>query len=267
LSIVVLPLVILSAGSGNLSVALSRPPWLTSLVAELAAIPAAMGLAAVIEFARRGRGTPFPYDPPEELVTTGPYAYVRNPMQLSMTLLMFLTGVLLGSPLVMAAALVAAIFSAGFAAWQEGGDLELRYGERWLDYRRRVRSWIPRWKPRFDAEDPSMVLYYATTCVACNEVGGWISRRSPSSVELRAAENAPVELRRLTADFGVGRPRDQGVVAFADAIERVNLGWALMAWVIRVPVVAQVVQLAADALGAGPRTIARAGPTTPDSLQ
>src|SRR5262249_22084966 len=40
-----------------------------------------IGLAAVHEFARIGRGTPIPFDPPQCVVTTGPYAYVANPMQ------------------------------------------------------------------------------------------------------------------------------------------------------------------------------------------
>ncbi len=35
-------------------------------------IPMALGLSAVLEFARRGGGTPFPWDPPKRLVTSGP---------------------------------------------------------------------------------------------------------------------------------------------------------------------------------------------------
>ena len=31
-------------------------------------------------FSRRGRGTPFPLDAPRELVTTGPFALIRNPI-------------------------------------------------------------------------------------------------------------------------------------------------------------------------------------------
>ena len=32
------------------------------------------------DFTFKGRGTPLPLDPPKELVATGPYRYVRNPI-------------------------------------------------------------------------------------------------------------------------------------------------------------------------------------------
>lgn len=37
-------------------------------------------LCAIVEFARQGRGTLSPVDPPTRLVIAGPYRYVRNPM-------------------------------------------------------------------------------------------------------------------------------------------------------------------------------------------
>ncbi len=41
--------------------------------------------ACIWEFARRGRGTLAPVDPPRELVVHGLYRYVRNPMYLSVS--------------------------------------------------------------------------------------------------------------------------------------------------------------------------------------
>ena len=43
--------------------------------------------ACIIEFARSGRGTLSPVDPPRHLVVRGLYRYVRNPMYLSVTTL------------------------------------------------------------------------------------------------------------------------------------------------------------------------------------
>src|SRR4029453_14510020 len=43
--------------------------------------------ACIFEFARTGRGTLSPLDPPRRLVVRGLYRYVRNPMYLSVTLI------------------------------------------------------------------------------------------------------------------------------------------------------------------------------------
>ena len=56
-----------------------------------------MGLSALQEFALRGKGTPFPLDPPLKLVTTGPYAYVSNPMQTAQILLYCSLAMFLGN--------------------------------------------------------------------------------------------------------------------------------------------------------------------------
>ena len=41
---------------------------------------AAVLLACIVDFARKGRGTLAPVDPPRKLVAVGLYRYVRNPM-------------------------------------------------------------------------------------------------------------------------------------------------------------------------------------------
>src|SRR5262245_9462629 len=40
-----------------------------------------------IDFIRRGRGTPAPYDPPRRLVIAGLYRYVRNPQYIGVVLI------------------------------------------------------------------------------------------------------------------------------------------------------------------------------------
>jgi len=50
---------------------LERPMWMIGIGLQLMALPAILGLTAVHEFAARGDGTPFPYDPPRRLVTSG----------------------------------------------------------------------------------------------------------------------------------------------------------------------------------------------------
>ena len=64
---------------------------------------AAIGCGVVLlgtciwEFARRGRGTLAPVDPPTELVVQGLYRYVRNPMYLSVTIIVLGEALLVGS--------------------------------------------------------------------------------------------------------------------------------------------------------------------------
>ena len=55
-----------------------RPSGVIALAAGIA------GLAWCLrDFALVGRGTPAPFDPPQQLVATGLYRWVRNPMYLS----------------------------------------------------------------------------------------------------------------------------------------------------------------------------------------
>ena len=70
-------------GLRDVQVSLSDPVQLLGLLLTGAG---ALWLAACIaEFARSGRGTLSPLDPPRHLVVRGLYRYVRNPMYLSVT--------------------------------------------------------------------------------------------------------------------------------------------------------------------------------------
>jgi hypothetical protein len=51
-----------------------------------------------------------------------------------------------------------------------------------------------------------------------------------------------------------------GLEAIARALEHVHLGWAMIAFVIRLPGIGAVLQLLADASGAEPRAIRNAVP-------
>jgi protein-S-isoprenylcysteine O-methyltransferase Ste14 len=138
----VLPTVVFAVVGGGWGPLLARAPWQLALAGLVLAPVAAVALRAVREFAAHG-GTPLPLDPPERLVTTGPYAHVANPMQLTCAVLLAGWGVLLASPAMVAAAGMAAAFSAGVAAWHEDAELDRRFGAEWRHYRRHVRLWLP----------------------------------------------------------------------------------------------------------------------------
>ncbi|GII32768.1 methyltransferase family protein [Planotetraspora mira] len=236
-----------------------QPAWVIGLFAQLLAAPMTLGLAAVREFAWAG-GTPVPYDPPRRLATGGPYAYVRNPMQVSMAASFLLLGALDVSFL--AAAVVAVAYGAGLAAWHEGEQLAARHGEAWVGYQARVRPWWPRLRPH--PETPHAVVYVAEGCEQCRALGRWIARRRPVALHLCAAEDHPHGIRRMTYERSDG-VRAQGVAAFAHTAGHLHLGWALMGWILLLPGIAWFAQLCADALGAGPRTVTRRQPYEPGS--
>jgi protein-S-isoprenylcysteine O-methyltransferase Ste14 len=221
---------------------------LTLQFVVLVALPA---LAAMGELARRGGGTPFPYDPPVRLVTTGPYAYVANPMQLSMTVVLVVAGAALASWPVVLLAIVGAAFSAGIAGWHESTELDERFGGAWQDYRRHVRAWRPRWRPWAGA---SAKLYVAPGCDPCQGLGRWMAQRRPAGLEIRPATESPRPLKRL-GYAGAGGYEASGVAAFARALEHLHLGWALLAWFLLLPGIGRFVQLVVDAAGGGPLAV------------
>ena len=248
----VLPSLVFVVTGENWGVLLARPRW-HFVVAGLALAPAAaMALQAVREFVSGG-GTPVPLDPPARLVTTGPYTYVANPMQLGATVVLAGWGVLLASPAVVVAAAGAAIFSAGLAAWSEDLELADRFGDGWSAYRSRVRVWLPRWRPASAADGPATV-YVARTCEPCAEVGGFLERRPTVGLDVAAAEQSATPLRRITYVGADGR-RESGISAVGRSLEHVNLAWATASWIARLPVVLPFLQLVTDAVGGGPRDV------------
>ncbi|MEJ2727229.1 MAG: isoprenylcysteine carboxylmethyltransferase family protein [Deltaproteobacteria bacterium] len=92
----------------------------------------------------RARGTPVPFNPPPRLVTTGPYAYVRNPMLTGIFALLFGFGMLLGS------ASLLVVFTPLFIlinVWElkviEEPELVKRLGEDYIEYRKRTPMFFP----------------------------------------------------------------------------------------------------------------------------
>lgn len=104
--------------------------------------------ACIVEFARRGRGTLSPLDPPRHLVIGGLYRYVRNPMYLSVTL------IVLGEVLVTRSRALAAYWVVWFACVNlfvigyEEPALRAQFGPSYDAYTRTVRRWIPRLRAR-----------------------------------------------------------------------------------------------------------------------
>jgi protein-S-isoprenylcysteine O-methyltransferase Ste14 len=104
--------------------------------------------ACILEFARSGRGTLAPLDPPRELVVQGLYRFVRNPMYLSVA--MILIGECLLTRTLSLLEFTAAWFVAVnlFVLGYEEPTLRRRFGDSYEQYLRQVGRWIPSLPPR-----------------------------------------------------------------------------------------------------------------------
>ena len=103
-----------------------------------------VGFWSVITQLTRGRGTPLPVMPTQELLTEGPFRYCRNPMTLG-TILAYLgigvaVGTVAGTSLVLGLAGSLLVYLKRL----EEGELAERFGEAYLAYRREVPFIIPR---------------------------------------------------------------------------------------------------------------------------
>lgn len=116
--------------------------------AALVASGTALLLACIWEFARSGRGTLSPADPPKELVVQGLYRYVRNPMYLSVTTIVFGEILLTKSVGLMVYWVIWFVCVNLFVMLYEEPTLRTQFGESYEKYARSVGRWIP----RFNAE-------------------------------------------------------------------------------------------------------------------
>jgi protein-S-isoprenylcysteine O-methyltransferase Ste14 len=94
-------------------------------------------------FATIGRGTLAPWDPPTELVTDGPYRYVRNPMITGVVAVLAGEALLFGSrPMAIYALVFGAINAVWFRLVEEPG-LRRRFGAAYDEYASAVPRWVP----------------------------------------------------------------------------------------------------------------------------
>jgi len=107
-------------------------------------IGAGVMLWSAADFIIRGRGTPAPIDPPKELVVSGPYRVVRNPMYASG--LLILGGYVLWFPSLAILLCPILFFTAThlFVTLYEEPHLRKTFGAAYDAYCQSVPRWIPR---------------------------------------------------------------------------------------------------------------------------
>lgn len=90
------------------------------------------------------KGTPVPFNPPPEVVTTGPYRCARNPMLTGVFLFLFGLGIYFDSISLVFffTPLFIAVNVWGLKEIEES-ELAKRFGDTYIDYRRRTPMFIP----------------------------------------------------------------------------------------------------------------------------
>jgi protein-S-isoprenylcysteine O-methyltransferase Ste14 len=101
---------------------------------------------------RLASGTPFPMLPTKKLLIVGPFTYCRNPMTLGTIIVYVGISILIGS---FSALIVVAIFAAiliGYLIIIEEKELEMRFGNEYIEYKKKTPFIIPITIVRIDSK-------------------------------------------------------------------------------------------------------------------
>ena len=98
------------------------------------------------DFATKGLGTPAPIDPPRALVAQGLYRYVRNPMYVSVLLVLLGESVFFESRRLLLYAGIVWLVVHSFVLIYEEPTLRRKFGAAYDEYCRRVPRWLPRFR-------------------------------------------------------------------------------------------------------------------------
>ena len=129
-----------------------RPPFLAAEATRLAGVALIIaGVPGVLDsfgrFALQGLGTPAPIAPPRNLVVSGLYRYVRNPIYVAVVAVILGQGVLFAdSRLLVYGALLWLFFHLAVIVHEEP-TLRQSFGAEYESYCANVPRWIPRLTP------------------------------------------------------------------------------------------------------------------------
>ena len=256
--------------------------WIKKLVAAVTkgglfsmafCLSSVLGLGAVWEFCLRGRGTPTPFDPPKRLVATGPYGFVRNPMQISLLLIYlsfffiepfsfegagrslqtaprfgFAEGIppALGFQLVCLFVIISIVFYSVFTIWSESRDLERRFGPDWAAYKKEVSYFIPRYRA-FRIRPAELYIDY-NNCGACARFFELVKFLKPQKLVILPAEDYRYgPINRVTYREANGWEAI-GTNAFARILEHGNILLAFAGFALQLPGLSHVLQIFSDML-------------------
>ncbi|MGD8782182.1 MAG: isoprenylcysteine carboxylmethyltransferase family protein [Ignavibacteria bacterium] len=121
-----------------------------SVVSVIGFILICIGLSVMIitisTFVRTGKGTLAPWSPTKKLITGGIYKYVRNPMIMGVLTVLAGEAIAILSVNIFIWAVIFFIINNIYFVLYEEPDLEKKFGNEYLVYKKNVPRWIPRLK-------------------------------------------------------------------------------------------------------------------------
>jgi protein-S-isoprenylcysteine O-methyltransferase Ste14 len=132
-------------------------PEFNNWTSWLAVVTGFLGLALVVSCVRLfaksgGDGTPAPWDPVANLIITGPYRYVRNPMLSGVIIILFSEALVFWSLSFFIYTTLFVLLNMAYFPLVEEPGLIKRYGAAYKIYMNNVPRWIPLIKP-YNSED------------------------------------------------------------------------------------------------------------------
>ncbi|MFZ0852059.1 MAG: isoprenylcysteine carboxylmethyltransferase family protein [Hyphomicrobiaceae bacterium] len=137
-----------------------RPPFLgLELTRAIGVVLIVAGVPGIVDsfarFALQGLGTPAPVAPPQKLVVTGLYRYVRNPMYVSVLAIVLGQALLFGDWRLMVYAALFWLACHAYVILYEERTLQRKFGAEYDAFRAMVPRWIPRLSPWRERRDSS----------------------------------------------------------------------------------------------------------------
>jgi protein-S-isoprenylcysteine O-methyltransferase Ste14 len=145
---VLIPVWVARRNDVQLAVGLTAPQVLAQLAGLcLVIVGLVLFVSSLRRFAGDGKGTLAPWDPPRQLVVTGPYRFVRNPMISGVLFVLFGEALILLSRPHLSWALTFLLINAVYIPLLEEPQLKQRFGASYDEYCDHVPRLVPRLSP------------------------------------------------------------------------------------------------------------------------
>jgi len=103
-------------------------------------------ILTISAFIRKGNGTLAPWNPTKKLVKGGLYSYVRNPMIMGVMTVLSGESIALLSKSIFIWTILFFLINNFYFIWIEEPLLTKKFGKDYVEYKRHVRRWMPRFR-------------------------------------------------------------------------------------------------------------------------